>query len=66
VTPELLRRGLLLHFGRHVAAVYESVGRSNVLTGETLVVHQLEGFPEITTFRVMAAKYSQIRIMTFR
>ena len=66
MTPELLKKGLLLHFGKHVAAVYGSVGQSNVLTGETLVVHQLEGPPEITTFRVMAAKYAQIRVMTFK
>jgi len=66
VTPELVRRGLLLHFGKHVAAVYGDRAKSNVLTGETPVVHQLEGPPEITTFGAMAAKYGQIRVMSFR
>jgi hypothetical protein len=66
VTPELLKRGLLLHFGKHVAAVYGNRGPSTLLTRETQVVHQLEGPPEITTFGTMAAKYRQIRVMTFR
>jgi hypothetical protein len=66
ITPELLKKGLLLHFGNHVAAVYSKSGHGNVLTGDTLVVHQLEGPPEITTFSVMAAKYAQIRVMTFK
>lgn len=66
VTPELLKRGLLLHFGNHVAAVYGQSGHDCVLTGDTLVVHQLDGPPEVTTFAVMAAKYARIRVMTFR
>jgi hypothetical protein len=63
VTPELLRNGLLLHFGKHIAAVYSGVGNLN---RSTPVVHQLEGYPEITTFEVMARKYKIIRIMTFK
>jgi hypothetical protein len=66
MTPALLRKGLLLHFGKHVAAVYGNGGKSDALTGDTLVVHQLEGPPEFTTFGAMAAKYAQIRVMTFR
>jgi len=66
VTPELVSKGLLLHFGKHVAAVYGDGGKSEALTRDTLVVHQLEGPPEITTFGAMAAKYAQIRVMTFR
>ena len=63
LTPDLLKNGLLLHFGRHVAAIYEDHG--DVLTEQTRVVHQLETYPEITTFGAMARKYRQIRIMTF-
>jgi hypothetical protein len=66
MTPALLDKGLLLHFGKHVAAVYGNGGKSSLLTGDTLVVHQLEGPPEITTFGAMAAKYAQVRVMTFR
>lgn len=66
LNPALLKKGVLLHFGNHVAAIYSNSGHDEVLTGDTLVVHQLEGPPEITTFAVMAAKYKQIRVMTFR
>jgi hypothetical protein len=66
MTPELLKKGLLLHFGNHMAAVYGNADHSVALTGETLVVHQLEGPPEIIPFAAMAAKYKIIRVMTFR
>jgi hypothetical protein len=36
------------------------------LTAETLVVHPLEGPPEIISFAAMAAKYTQIRGLTFQ
>jgi hypothetical protein len=63
ITEPVLRRGLLLHLGKHVAAISDGVGP---LTGTTPVVHQLEGYPEITTFLAMARKYPRIRIMTFK
>jgi hypothetical protein len=66
VTPELIRTGLLLHFGKHVAAVYSDDSHRGVLNERTLVVHQLETYPEITTFGAMAEKYKTIRIMTFK
>jgi hypothetical protein len=66
VTPDLLKKGLLLHFGKHIAAIYADDEHRGVLCGQTLVVHQLEGFPEITTFGAMAAKYKQIRVMMFK
>lgn len=64
ITPELVDRGLLLHLGKHVAAVFEADG--GFLTKRTRVVHQLESYPEITTFGALAQKYKQIRIMTFK
>lgn len=64
ITRELIRNGLLLHFGKHVAAVFED--DEGVLAEETSVVHQLETYPEITTFATLAQRYQQIRIMTFR
>jgi len=66
VSSGLMKAGLLLHFGRHMAAVYRNDDPRGVLTEETLVVHQLETYPEITTFAAMAAKYKEIRIMTFK
>jgi hypothetical protein len=64
VTDEMVRRGVLLHFGKHIAAVYRAT--DGVLQASTPVVHQLEGYPEITTFGAMAAKYPRIRVMMFR
>lgn len=66
ITAAMLAKGMLLHFGKHVAAVYADAHRAGVLNESTLVVHQLEGYPEITTFGAMAAKYKQIRVMTFK
>ena len=63
ITADQVARGLLLHFGKHIAAVYEAKG---VLRKDTPVVHQLEGYPEITTLEAMTKKYPNIRIMTFR
>jgi len=64
MTPELLANGLLLHFGRHVAAVYQN--DDGVLKENTSVAHQLETYPEITTFGLLARRYKEIRIMTFK
>ncbi len=58
--PIRLESGLLLHFGSHVAAVFEDTG---ILNQQTQVVHQLETYPAITTFGAMARKYKRIRIM---
>lgn len=63
-TPDLVERGMLLHFGKHVAAIFDADG--GALTKQTRVVHQLETYPEITTFGALAQKYKHIRIMTFK
>ncbi|HEY3840066.1 MAG TPA: hypothetical protein VGL72_26020 [Bryobacteraceae bacterium] len=63
ITDDLLARGMLLHFGKHIAAIYEGAGQ---LKKTTKVVHQLEGYPEITTFDAMTKKYPRIQIMTFK
>jgi hypothetical protein len=66
IAASVLAKGMLLHFGKHVAAVYTDADHTGLLNENTLVVHQLEGYPEITTFGVMAARYRQIRVMTFK
>jgi hypothetical protein len=66
VKADLVKNGLLLHFGKHMAAVYRNDAQQGMLNENTLVVHQLETYPEITTFGAMAAKYKNIRIMTFK
>ncbi len=42
-----LERGLIVHFGSHVAAVMEDRPPLGVLNAEDIVVHQLEGPPEM-------------------
>lgn len=60
--PIQVEEGTVLHFGKHVAAVF----RAGTLREETPVVHQLEDVPEITTFGALAARYTRIRIMRLR
>lgn len=64
LTRAMLDAGVLLHFGKHVAAVFEH--GEGVLTERTRVVHQLEDCPRLTTFGEMARRYKRIRVMTFR
>jgi len=66
INSALLKDGLLLHFGKHIAAIFDNGRAGEVLTEDTPVIHQLETYPEIIPFRVMAAKYRQIRIMKFK
>ncbi len=66
MTPDLLKAGLLLHCGRHIVAVYGDPVLRGVLHESTPVVHQLGGVPEITTLGAIAARYRQIRVMTWR
>lgn len=42
-----IKKGLLLHFGSHVAALYKDKAPFHVLSKNDLVIHQLEGFGEI-------------------
>ena len=62
VSPEILDSGLLLHFGPHVAAVFQA----GPLSETTRVVHQLETYPQITTLGALARRYPKIKLMTFK
>ncbi|BCU76360.1 CapA family protein [Luteolibacter sp. LG18] len=44
---DMVGRGLVVHLGSHVAAVWEDRPPLGVLTGEDLVAHHLGGFPEV-------------------
>ena len=48
-TEDDLHRGLFVHFGNHVAAVYEDTPPRGVLGASDRLVHHLEGFPEFTS-----------------
>ena len=49
ITPEMIERGLVIDFGRHVAAVWEDREPLGVLDGGDLVFHHLGGYPEIVS-----------------
>ena len=66
ISPDLLKSGLLLFLGKHIAAVFDDGRGSGVLTENTPIIHQLETYPEIIPFSAFAAKYRKIQIMTFK
>jgi hypothetical protein len=47
ISPEDIRRGIAIDFGRHVAAIWEDRGVHGVLDPEDLAIHHLGGLPEI-------------------
>lgn len=61
-TPDLIRAGLVLHFGKHMAAVYDE----GLLCEKTRVVHQLETYPELTTLGALAGRYPRVRVMVLK
>lgn len=61
-SPEHVRKGLIMHFGKHAAAICES----GMVTERTRVVHQLEGFPSFTTVGELVRQYPQARLMILK
>jgi hypothetical protein len=55
ISPAEIEAGLLVDFGRHVAAVWEDREPIGRLDGSDLLVHHLGGFPEIATLAELAA-----------
>jgi hypothetical protein len=47
ITSAEVERGILIDFGKHVAAVWQDHEPLGVLGGNDLVVHHLGGFPEV-------------------
>jgi hypothetical protein len=58
--------GLIVHFGNHVAAVMEDRPPLGVLDGHDLVVHQLEGVPEMVSLGDLLAKRNNPRFDLLR
>lgn len=56
ITPEDVQNGLIIHLGNHVAAVLEDKGKLGLLDAQDLVVHQLEGFPEVLSLGDLLAR----------
>ncbi len=58
--------GLIVHFGNHVAAVMEDRPPLGTLDGHDLVVHQLEGAPEMVSLGELLAKRKNPRFDLLR
>jgi hypothetical protein len=58
--------GLFLHFGSHMAVLYEDRPPKNILNKGDLVLHQLEGFPEIVPIETLKASRKPFRLMTVK
>lgn len=58
VSREQIERGMVVHLGSHVAAVWEDLPPLRVLDSNDLVAHHLGGFPEIITLQKLLEKRS--------
>lgn len=54
ISPAEIERGIVIDFGKHVAAVWQDREPLGVLDGNDLVVHHLGGFPEIVELKKLA------------
>jgi hypothetical protein len=54
VSAESIERGVVVDFGRHMAALWEDRAPVGVLDGGDLVLHHLGGFPEIVALAELA------------
>jgi hypothetical protein len=63
---ESVETPLLLHFGSHLAALWEDRPPMGQLDGTDLCVHQLEGLPEILPFAKLRQNRAVPALMTMR
>lgn len=63
---DALEEPLLLHFGSHLAALWEDRAPVGRLDDADLCVHQLEGLPEILSFGKLRQKRTAPVLMTIR
>lgn len=54
IPPGALEKGIMIDFGRHVAALWEDQEPLGVLDGDDLVLHHLGSFPEIVPLATLA------------
>lgn len=65
IDSSLIKAGIILHFGNHVAALYEDTPPYGILDKSDLVVHQLEGYPEIIPLGELKQSERKFRVMFF-
>jgi len=66
ISAEELERGIVVHFGTHVAAVMEDRPPVGLLDENDLVAHQLGGAPEILTLGELLKERGKHRFDLFR
>jgi Bacterial capsule synthesis protein PGA_cap len=54
ISPEEIDHGIVIDFGKHVAAIWQDREPLGVLDGNDLAVHHLGGFPEIVELAKLA------------
>lgn len=65
ISDKDIRNGLILHFGMHVAALYTDKAPYGILNDNDLVIHHLEGYPEIVTLSKIRRNRILNYILTF-
>lgn len=66
INEQMISDGLLLHFGTHIAALYQDNEPRNILNDDDLVVHQLENMPEIIELKKLKQANQPFMLMKFR
>jgi hypothetical protein len=66
ITDEMISDGLLLHFGGHLAAVYEDRPPEHFLDLNDRVAHQMEDAPRILALKELKQIRYPFRVMRFR
>ncbi|NLV68922.1 MAG: hypothetical protein GXY14_14730 [Spirochaetes bacterium] len=66
INAGIVKNGLILHFGLHVAALYTDNEPYGILDDNDLVIHQLEGYPEIIPLLKLRKNRSLNYITTFK
>ena len=63
ITPKQIGEGLVVDFGKHVAAVWEDRAPLGVLDGNDLMYHHLGGLPEVVPLADLADKRSAFSLL---
>ena len=65
INNKQIQKGLLLHFRTHIVAVYKDTKPFGILDKTDLIIHQLEGYPEIVKLGSLKYIKNQFEIMMF-
>ena len=66
IYSHMILNGLLLHFGTHIAALYQDNEPLGILNDDDLVIHQLEGKAEIIKLKDLKQARQPFLLMKFR